>query len=349
MSNKKIVIECKITAHASPRWKGAKNDSGRIEENEALARRRAEAVKRSFEQKIRAKLADYSIEFIDDQCLADEDDLPDKAVLIGSESRGQRDTIIDAKGERSNNDWIFRRVDMAVRIARKTEEYIPTTVKHRYKHPTKTRIWHVSAAASISLHFTVGVSVVFVELRNMDGQKATGIAYAFGPGIGKSGSSELARHAFKNKKKLQRAAVNASFGEEIRIVTDRDVGFEDFHARRVRYTSASIQFIAGYEWSYLTFYGLGKGAASVPVGGPSIAADAGASANSGEGHLFLIDVPSDWIIREMTWTEWDAVESDWVTEHSASVYFETGSSDIATANGEIDEFAAKISRDFRQH
>jgi hypothetical protein len=348
VSNKKIVVDCKITAHASPRWKAAKTEMARVAENEILARRRAEAVRKIFEQKMRAKLSDYSIDFMYDQCLADEDSVANNTVLIGAESRGQRDSIAAAKGDRSNNNQAFRRVDMDVRIARKTEEEIPTRVVHRYKKPTKTQFWYVSVAVGIGLHAGAGVNIIFVQLRNLWDQKATGIAYAAGPGVGLSGVGELARKAFKNGKELFRAAVSASFSDETSMVTDRDVGFDDFHGRRIRFTSATIQVVGGVNWSYITFSDMGDGAASVPVGGLSLAADAGVSLSTGVGLLFLIDVPPDWIVREMTTTEWNTYTSEWVTEHSMPVHFETGSADIMKANREIEEFTSKISRDFRQ-
>ena len=342
---RKIIVDCMITAHASPRWKGARTEQQRVLQNELLARRRSEAVKKAIVEKLRAKLCDFSLEFVFDQSIVDDDSLPDGGVLVGAVSRGQNDSLIAAKGDRSNDDPLYRRVDIDVRIARKLDEAIPTEVVHAYKQATKSRFWYVSASAGIGLHVGPGVNVVFVELRDTYGRKATGIAYAAGAGVGVSGIGELISKMAK--KDLLRAAVSASFGDEASFYTDKDVGWGDFHGRRIRYTSASIQIVAGYEWSYISFSNMGPGAQSIPVGGASLAADASASASIGVGLLYLFDVPNDWVIRRYTATEWHTHTSGWVTTHSLPLHFSTGSADLRSSMVELDRFTETVSRDFR--
>jgi hypothetical protein len=160
---KKLVVNCMITAHASPRWRGARSEQQRVAKNEQLALQRAEAVKKVIEQKLRDKLIGYSLEFFFDQTVSDEDSLPNNSVVMGAISRGQRDSIVAANGDRSNDDELYRRVDIDVRIARKLNEEIPTEVVHRYKQPTKSRFWYVSASAGIGLHLGAGVNVIFIE------------------------------------------------------------------------------------------------------------------------------------------------------------------------------------------
>lgn len=343
--HRKIVVDCRITAHASPRWKGARTEQQRVLENAMLAQRRMEAVKRVVVEKLRAKLCDVSLEFLFDQSIADDDSLPNHGVLVGAVNRGQVDSLAAARGDRSNDDSLYRRVDIAVRIARRLDEAVPTEVVHAYKQGTKSRFWYVSASAGIGLHALGGVNVVFVELRNTYGQKATGVAYAAGPGVGLSGIGTLISKVAK--KELLRAAVSASFGDEASFRTDAEVGWGDFHGRKIRYTSASIQIVAGYEWSYISFAGMGGGAQSIPVGGPSIAADASASASTGVGLLYLFDVPNDWVVRRYTATEWHALTSDWITTHSLPIHFATGSADLRAAMPVLDRFADKVSTDFR--
>jgi len=343
--HKKIVVNCMITAHASPRWRGARSDQQRVANNEQLALQRAEAVKKIIEQKLRNKLADYSLEFYFNQSVIDEEGLPDNSVMIGAIGRGQRDSIVAARGNRSNNDELYRRVDTEVRIARKIEEDIPTEVVHRYKQPTRSKFWYVSTSAGIGLHVGAGVNVIFVELRNLY-QKATGIAYASGVGVGLSGIGHLI--STMSKTELLRAAASASFGDEASFSTDREVGWSDFHGRRIRYTSASIQIVFGGEWSYLSFSNMGKGAQSIPVGGLSIAADASLSASTGVGLLYLFDVPADWVVQRYNATEWHTHTSRWITSHSLPIRFATGSSDLRQSMPIIDEFVGKISQDFRK-
>ena len=342
--HKKAIVECTITAHASPRWKAARNEQQRVLQNELLAKKRAEAVKRAIEQKLRAKLSDYHLDFRYDQSVVDDDSLPNNAVLIGSINRGQRDTIVAANGNRLNNEEKYRRVDVDVRIARKTEEDIPTQVVHKYNQPTKSKFWYVGVSAGIGLHVGAGVNVVFVELRNLY-QKATGVAYAAGVGVGLSGMGEMISKMGKGE--LLRAAASASFGDEASFSTDKEVGWADFHGRRIRYTSGSVQIVFGYEWSYISFSNMGDGAQSIPVGGGSIAADAGASLSTGVGLLYLFDVPDDWVIKQYTRTEMNTATSEWTTKHNLPIHFATGAADLMKTMPQIDDFTTKVAKDFR--
>lgn len=345
MSNPKIIVDCLITAHASPRWKAARTEQDRVVKNEQLARERGQKIKTVIEQQLRNNLSDYSLNFQFDQSVSDEDSLPDNTILIGDISRGQRDSIIAAGGNRSNDEAKYRRVDVAVRIGRKTEEFVPTEVVHKYNQPTKTKFWYVSVGGAVGLHVGAGVNILFVELRNMWDQKATGVAYAAGVGVGISGIGEAISKMTKDE--LLRAAASASFSDETSFYTDKEVGFNDFHVRRIRYTSAGIQFIVGAEASYITFSNMGKGAESIQVGGVSLAADAGVSLSTGTGLLYLFNVPSDWIIQQHKMTEYDRYTSEWVTNHSASISFASGSSDTTRLLPDISKFTTKVSTDFR--
>jgi hypothetical protein len=340
----KIIVECKITAHASPRWKGAANERQRVLQNEMLAKKRGEAVKRVIEQQLRSKLSDYSLEFQFDQSILNDDSLPHNTVLIGTESMGQRGSIVAARGNRSNNDEQYRRVDVDVRIARRLDEDITSEVVHKYNQPTKSKFWYVSTSAGIGLHVGAGVNVIFVELRNLY-QKATGVAYAAGVGVGVSGIGDAIKHM--TKKDLLRAAASASFGDEASFSTDKEVGWRDFHLRRIRYSSGSVQIVFGYEWSYISFSGLGSGAQSIPVGGGSIAADAGASLTTGVGLLYLFDVPEDYVIKQYTATEINTHTSHWMTNHKLPIHFDTESADVGKSMSKIGEFTTKVATDFR--
>src|SRR5262249_7879381 len=125
--------------------------------------------------------------------------------------------------------------------------------------------------------------------------------------------------------------------------TDEDVGFEDFHGCRVRYTSAGLSVGIGYSASYLTFYGLGSGAASIPVGGWNKGLDASASLNEGVLHLYR--VPKDYIIEPIDVDAWDTYTSEWVTEHSVSLYFNDGSADLTPGRVDLGNFALRVAQD----
>src|SRR5262249_30886568 len=51
-SSRRLIMDCKITGHASPRWRGAPNDQERIRLNDVLARQRADAVAKYFQERL---------------------------------------------------------------------------------------------------------------------------------------------------------------------------------------------------------------------------------------------------------------------------------------------------------
>lgn len=344
-TDKTILVECDISAHASPRWRSAKTDQVRIQKNEKLARSRGQAVKSLFQQQLKTKLSKYKIDFKFDQEITDKDSLTSDTVVIGDISKGQRDSLVASGGNKSNDDQLYRRVDVEVRIKRTMYEIIPTTVVYKYQQPTKTEFWYASVAFAAGLHLVAGVNFLIVELRNMWNQKATGIAYAAGVGVGESGIGLAIAEMTKDK--ILRIAASASFSDETAFTTDKKYGFDDFHVRRIRYTAATAQAGITFEASYLSFSNMGDGAQSIPVGGVGIGPDAGLSLSTGVGLLFLTSVPDDWVILNSNETEWKSTgPSDWITKHNVSIFFESGSYDLVKYNSEIDTFTSAIVKDF---
>ena len=339
------MVDCQITAHASPRWKAARNEQDRIIKNEKLARERGQKVAAIVEQHLRNNLGEYALDFKFNQSLSHQDTMVPSTVSIGDISYGQTRSIVEAHGDRANDEARFRRVDISVRIAHKTDEFLPYEVIRKSNKSTKTKHWYVSVGGGIGLHVGAGVTLLFVDLRNEWNQKATGAAYAAGVGVGLSGIGEAV--AAMTKEQLIRAAASASFSDETRFSTNKEVGFEDFHGRRIRYTSAGIQFVIGGELSYITFSGMGDGAESISVGGVSLAADAGLSLSTGVGLLGLFDVPSDWIVVERKTTKFQRHIAQWDTDLATSVYFPSGSSDANALIPHIGNFVAKVAEDFR--
>src|SRR5262249_12418947 len=148
--------------------------------------------------------------------------------------------------------------------------YMPTRVRQKWGHSTKTKWWYVGVGAGVSIDVGVGVSKLAVKLRNMWGQEATGSIGALGGGFG------------------LKAGGTISLSADSSFMTDREVGFENFHGAHVRYTTAGVSVLYGYSKAYLTFWDLGAGAASIPVGGWSKGVEASASLNDGLLHLHSV-------------------------------------------------------------
>jgi hypothetical protein len=324
----RFTVDCKIVGHASPRWRDAPSESQRVGRNDVLSLKRADAVEKAFETALTKELAGFSLKFLHDVSYAD-DSQPDRTAVIGTEGRGQRDSLLLAGGNRANDDAKYRRTDLTVRIARATQDAVPTKVRRRWGHTTKTKNWYVNVGAGASGGEGVTVTVARIKLRNMWNQEAEGSITTGGGGFGSPIN-----------------VVVHSWSDEASFVTDRDVGFDDFHGCHVRYTSLGVTVILGRSWSYLTFWGLGSGAASIPVGGWNAGFDVGATLN--DGVLKLDRVPLDYQVDYYNTTEWNSIRSDWVTQHTFATYFADGEWALSyrTVN-EISQFAADVARDIR--
>lgn len=323
-----LTVQCKIVGHASPRWKSASMESQRVGNNQALSQRRADAVMRELEADLAKELGKYRVKFLENVSYAD-DTQPSDTVVIGWEAMGQRESLLSAGGNKANDDAKYRRVDITVRIARSTQDTMPTKVQRRYERSTKSKFWYVSVGVSGSVTAVAGFELFRVKLRNNMGDKAEGSVAAISGGVG-----------------LKYSYSPYSWTEEASFYTGKEVGFEDFHGTRVRYTNAGLVVGIGYSRSYLTFYGMGPDAASLYVGGWSTGAQV--SLDTSEGILVLDMVPGDYTIETYDETEWNTVRSDWITEQKLSVYFDDAQwALLPTQSNQIRSFAAKVANDIR--
>lgn len=323
-----LTVQCDIVGHASPRWRGAKTEANRIQNNEVLSRQRAASFMKEFEPALTKELGKYRLRFLKDVSYT-EDTQPDQTAVIGTLGRGQRDSLPLAGGDRTNDDPKFRRTDITCRIARSTQEALPTKVVQRWERSTKSKFWYVNVGVSASVDAVVGFTFLRLKLRNWKGDEAEGSVAAAGGGVGlKFGFSPY------------------DWSEEASFSTSREVGFDDFHGTRVRYTNGGIALGIGYSRSYLTFYGMGPDAASLHVGGWQTGLEA--SLEISEGLLVLDIVPGDYKIEQLDATEWNTVRSDWITQHDLSVFFDSGQSSLTPkAASQIRDFAATLAKDIR--
>lgn len=296
-----LTVQCTIVGHASPRWRSAAKESNRVGNNEVLSRQRADSVLNAFEQDLARELGKYKLKFLTNVSYADGAQ-PNETAIFGADARGQRESIVQAQGDRNNDDAQFRRVDLNVRVARSAQDQMPTKVVQKYERSTKAKFWYVSVGVSASAEAIVGFEFFRVKLRNWSGDEASGSVAAISGGVG-----------------LKYSASPYSWTEEASFSTPTEVGFEDFHGKRVRYTNAGIMVGIGYARSYITIYDMGPDAASLHVGGFGTGVQLDLSL--AEGLLVLDTVPGNYAIERYDATEWNEVRSDWITEQKLSVYF----------------------------
>jgi len=323
-----LTVQCTIVGQASPRWKSATSERERIQNNEILSQRRANAFMNEFKPALAKELGKYQLTFLENVSYAD-DLQPDHTAVIGSEGRGQRDSILLTGGNRKSDLAIFRRADVTVRVARSTQDLMPTKVQQRWDRSTKSVFWYARVGVSASVTAVAGFEFFRLKLRNTKGDEASGSVAAVAGGVG-----------------AKYSASPYSWTDEASFSTGREVGFHDFHGTRVRYTSAGLVVGIGYVRAYLTFYGMGPDAASLHVGGWSTGLQA--SLDTSEGILILDSVPSDYTIDHYDITEWNEVRSDWITEQKVSVFFESGQWKLPPDQVlPIHTFAAKVAQDIR--
>ena len=313
-----LVVDVQIEGQASPRWRGAASEAERIENNQRLSEARSNAVEKLTEQSLKNSLAPADLKFQYNLSYPDNASVPDQTVLINASGKGQSESLPAAHGDRRNNDPNFRRVDVRVRVAHRLQENIPRRVTHNYEQSTRTRFWYVSVAMGVSAADIAYAALLFVKLRNQYDQTAIGQALVGGAGVG-TGLPSFG-------KRIPHAS--AGFGGETSFYTDVPVDFSAFDGIGIRYTSASAGIFLGYKLSWLTFYGLGEGAASISMRGASLGAQFGGQLATGNGVLWLDSVPTGYVTQSYTQTEFDTYKSLWVTDHKAALYFATGSADV---------------------
>jgi hypothetical protein len=314
----RLVVNVEIVGQSSPRWQGANSEANRVENNRRLSEARADAVKNVVEKTLRKALVGRDLTFQYDVSYPDDTHIPDHTVVIGSSGRGQSDSIVAARGDKRNNDQKYRRVDVTIRIAQELQQNVPRRVESTMQHSAKTRNWFISVAAGVTVADVAAGSLLFVQLRNEYGQTASGQAIVGGVGFGATVIPGFDKGA----------KAGASFGDEAAFTTTDPVTFDAFDGAGLNYTSASAALYFGYEVDRLGFFNLGPGAMNISVGGPSVGAQLGASVMSGNGVLWLNNLPPNYVIKTYSHAAFDRIKLPWLGEHKVALFFATGSFDL---------------------
>jgi hypothetical protein len=244
-----------ILAHASPRWRSARMPKDADEENRRLSEQRALEVHTVVEDELREILGpsahiDFDISPADISP-ADEDG----RVTVTSESRGSRDTLKEARGDRSADEEWMRRVEVHIERTDRSTQHVgvsrPATTK-----VVRSQWWSVDLKSTHSVSGGAAATLLDMVLRNEDTGREAHVYVPTGGGSTPGLSTQ--------------ASVG---GDPVLFKTDVPMGFADFHNVPVRYTTLGFGLVFfGWEKAYLSFVGLGPDAQSLDVSGWNVGA-----------------------------------------------------------------------------
>ncbi len=253
----RAAVRVRVVAHASPRWRGARDARDADARNLELSQRRADATAHAVKAWLRRRLgplgavggrdAGASSPKIDvDVSTAVQ---PGAASVI-SEHHGSLDTLAEARGDRASDDPRFRRVDVIVDWARKARGQ---TIEKRapLMQSTLSRQWKLSVDVSAGGSLGAAAGMLAIRLFNVrSGQSMVGHIFVGGGGP-----------------KASLGASKSVWGDPTPFTTEDPVTFEDFADNWVRYATIGVSVFIGYEAARFSFSGMGDGAKDIDVGG----------------------------------------------------------------------------------
>ena len=248
-----------IIAHASPRWKNAPDADEADRHNLKLSERRGVSVKTAIQNLLSDNISTNASVILDDTINFDPIDI-----------RGSHDTLEEAKGDRSDNSPQLRRVDIIIESNQLFTGRTGVSRPMMHRSPA-SKYWSVNTTAETSGSVGVSGGILYLDLKNYNtGETRRGRVYFVGGGpkakLGASGSIWSGPTDFK---------------------TNKEIDFDAFEGRFVRYTSIGLSLGLGYSQAYLTFHGLGDGAKSINVSSPSLGWNLGIGGGIHEGFVLL--------------------------------------------------------------
>lgn len=236
----------RIVAHASPRWKGAKDQKEADKKNLALSRARAESVRYVVEELLAKHAPNARLSFDDLKI----EELQDGEVTVDQKSRGSNDTLREAKGNRQDNDQKRRRVDVIIESDQTVSGTAKSSQPLNYRS-TASKFWYVDLKMQAGASVGAAGSLVVIRLTNaMTGQSVDGTFFAGGGG--------------------PKASIGVNYGvwsDPTSFATDREVFFQDFDGIPITISTIGLNLFIGYELTSIKFWGMGKGAEDVDVSG----------------------------------------------------------------------------------
>jgi hypothetical protein len=324
-------IEVRLIGHASPRFKSADSRKEADRLNLELSKKRAAAVRPIIEKAFKKALPAQTLVFnYTEECVSHE--LGTSEHQITEEARGSTDTLKEAHGDRSSDAPQLRRVDVYTRLtftfdgmAGASKDYGLVRISE------KTRHWAIKIAVSANVHVTAGGSYMYLTLKNRE-TKTTAGGHVTTLGGGAS-------------VKWSPWGVSGNWSDYMDFDTASPMDHGDFNGKGIRVTTFGVSVGIGYEKSYLTIYGVGSGAHSMPTGGWNYGT-AGAGGYIDHGNIWVSKPPPRF--KRLGGTEREAYRYQKEQTEGHVVNFGNNQSEpSSTERIMLEEFVRRVAADFR--
>lgn len=324
----RTVAVINVIGHASPRWRSAKGAEAADQQNARLSQERAEAVRREVEHQLRLLLGNRHLVFEYNYTPLDPT-AGNADVVLGSEARGSRETLIEA-GERGRkaDDPAMRRVEVTVDLHSAIETEVKENVEATERRPGATTEWSILIAGQAGIAIGPKAGGMVIELRN----EKTGVigTYLAEYGGGEGGFG------------VQIAQASFSWSS---FSTPVPMSFDDFDPSRFEITlGPGISLGMGAQWAkfHFTYFGSHKPVPDegIQVGGFT-AGGIGATLGGGVyGSMYLQGHPQESIDVPVRSERQQLYTSRSEEKSTHRVFFGTASA--AISSGEAKSLAAYL-------
>jgi hypothetical protein len=244
-------VRIAVIGRASARWRDAKSRPDADRRNEELANRRADNVRAFVEQIIRNKLPNTPI-------LPGTSPGPGQTptgLQVGAYGVGSRQPSTNAGNNPQDDDPRNRTVQVMIELTT-TKSGVTGVSRVPRRIDARTDSWYGKGLELKGGAAGVAGYQFAMRLRNpLSGKSATYTAFLKGGGVGVTMKSL----------KPWTSMGPGDFGDEFSFTTPEAIGFGDFDGQEVRVERASAGLGIGAAVMYLTFVGLGRGAATLSL------------------------------------------------------------------------------------
>lgn len=312
-----------VVAHASPRWRSATSPADADKRNLKLSEDRQRNVQAVVERILREQIKPKGqIQSWKSPLVIPE------GVEVGGIAVGSKDSIVASKGDRQNNDKLYRKVDVV--FERFITKAVNATVSTG-QESAKIRKWWGVRVEHLNVHFRAANSVnaafgdATLTLTN-DLTNKSALAKVTLTGIGSDQSISLSPNPYKQliRGVYKVATMNKTYhysdkkGVDHAFGCDREMGFRDFNGQTVSFHKRTYSLGVKGHTMYMEFNGLGSEATNIVLPTVGSLGGIGYGGYSVFGQLRLIDpIPDDWIDQE------DTTSNDFVERHgyTLTLYF----------------------------
>jgi hypothetical protein len=248
-----FALKVRIIGYASPRWKGAKSAADADRLNFDLSKKRAQTVENFVEKELRARLGeDINIRYSTSQM----EPRNAQGIEIGSHGAGSSDALTAARGDRTDNSQIARRVE--VMIEKITTTYTTGGISAPQLVREKTDLWAIRVTKLRMFAAGPAIGSIEIVLRNRETDKqiyATANLYGggIGGGVVKAGGGLIKQVVNATKNNLMQAVSDFIGRPEVFFTTEKEMGFGDFDGEFIQIGKAAPSLGLKYVYAFAAF------------------------------------------------------------------------------------------------